>query len=124
MAFDFAQARITAAGIINNFGGSSSITSKGVSSGYGQDGNVLAGTPDSTISGSISPLMSYKNNEIDGQSIVAGDSFVYFQSDTNSEKITVDMQVTLNSKTFRIKNVEDLSSITDINVFYKLQLRK
>ena len=124
MAFDYDESRLDAFEIINDFGGSGSVVSKGSTGGFAQDGSILANSNDTTITGSISPLMSYKNNEIDGKSIIMGDSFVYFQADTNADKINVDTQVTLNSKTFKVKSVKDLSSITDINVFYKLQLRK
>lgn len=124
MAFDFAEARLDAVEIIEEFGGDGSIVSKGSSGGFTQSGSVLADSADTEILGKTSPLMSYKNNEIDGKSIIMGDSFIYFQSITNTEKIEVDMQTTLNNKTFRIKKVEDLSSIANVNVYYKLQLRK
>ncbi len=124
MAFDFASARLTAVAIIANFGGDASIVSKGSSGGFSQDGSILADTADTEILGKTSPLMSYENNEVDGKSIIMGDSFIYFQSITNAEKIEIDMQITLNNKTFKIKNVEDLSSIANVNVYYKLQLRK
>lgn len=121
MTFDYAQARALALRVITKYGGPGSVVRKGISGGFDDNGVVAADTPDFTIDGTITPLIQYKTNEIDNSSILQGDAWVFFDSTTEPE---VGMHVTLNSRTFRIVKVFPLSSVDDVNIFRKLQLRK
>ena len=123
MSFDYNEYRETAAGMITDYGGAGQIVKKGTTGGKNVSGDVTADTPDLTIDGIVTPLVKYKTSEIDGDSILNGDSWVYWQTDSATE-IEVNMQITLNSVTFSIKDINPFSSIDDINLYYKLQLRK
>ena len=121
MAFNYSKVRDTAKRIITNFGGAGQVIKKGIpSGGFDDNGDSIAATADVTISGIITPLLRFKKSEIDGSAIQTDDTFVFFHSDTAPE---IDMQITLNSKTFRIIDIVTLSSVDDINVFRRLQLR-
>lgn len=122
MAFDYSSARQSAKDIISEFGAPGSVVKKGdPGGGFDVNGDPVAPSPDVIINGIITPLLRFKTNEIDGSTIQAGDSFVYFHSDTAPE---IDMQVTINSITFRIVDLKVLTSVDDINVLRRLQLRK
>lgn len=121
MAFDYVAARQAAKDIITEFGAAGSVVKKGVSGGgFDNNGDPLTDSPDVTITGIITPLLRFKRAEVDGSAIQVNDSFVYFHSDTAPE---IDMQVTINSVTLRIIDIKTLSSVDDINIFRKLQLR-
>lgn len=121
MSFNYNDARNSAEEIITFFGKPGQVIKKGVpSGGFDDNGDPISSTPDEIINGIITPLLRFKKSEIDGSAIKIGDTFVFFHSD--SEPL-IDMQVTLNSKTFRIIDIITLSSVDDINVFRRLQLR-
>lgn len=121
MAFDYVDARQAAEEIINDFGKPGQVIKKGVpSGGFDNNGNPIPPTPDVIIDGIVTPKLDFKKSEIDGTAIQRGDSFAFFHSDTKPE---IDMQITLNSTTFRIISIKDLTSVDDINVFIRLQLR-
>lgn len=120
MSFNYAGARATAENLIKKFGQAGTIIVKGVSGGYDENGDVAADTPDTTISGTITPLLQYSNKEVDGDSILKGDAYVFFHSDTAPQ---VNNQVVLNGKDFRIVDIISLTSVDGINVFRKIQLR-
>ena len=123
MAYNYNKARDRAKKIISRFGSASSLVKKGLTGGFDSEGNVEADSPDVIISGIATPLVSYTSKEIDGTSIIAGDAWVLFYTDS-ATIIEIDMQITINSKTFSVKNIEKLSSVDDINIYTKLQLRK
>lgn len=123
MSFDYEDARETAKEIINDYGSASSIVKKGTTGGFDSGGNVQADSADIVINGIITPLISYKTNEIDDDSIITGDAWAFFYTES-VVAIAIDMQTTINGKTFSIKGIKSLSSIEDVNVYTKLQLRK
>ena len=123
MSFDYAKARATAKKIISKFGQTSSLVKKGTTGGFDEGGNAEADSPDITIDGIITPLVSYKDNEVDGESIIIGDAWAFFYTESTVE-IKVDMQATVNGKTFSVKGIKRLSSVDDINIYTRLQLRK
>ncbi len=123
MAFDYTKARATAKKIISKFGQPSSLVKKGTTGGYGVGGNIEADAPDITIDGIITPLVSYKTNEIDGESIIIGDAWAFFYTESIVD-IEVDMQATINGQTFSVKGIKRLSSVDDINLYTRLQFRK
>lgn len=121
MTFNYDKANATAKKIINKYGGAGSLIKKGTTGGFDSGGNTKPDSPDVAIDGIITPLVKYKSNEIDGETIIKGDSWVFFQS---ASLVEIDMQTTINNKTFSVKGIETLSSISDINIFQRLHLRK
>ena len=119
--FDYTQARADALELIEFFGGKGQVILKGSAGGYDAKGNLTPDTDDIIYEGYITPLIGYKTAEIDGTAIQRGDNYVLFHSD---DKPLISMTVTLGGEAFRIINVTTLSSITDITVITKLQLRK
>jgi hypothetical protein len=122
MTFNYERAAQSAAKLIAKFGGAGSVTKQGVTGeGFDQNGDPIPDSPDITISGTITPLLQFKSSEIDGSAIQMGDSYVFFDSVDAPE---IDMQTTVNSVTFRIVDIKSLTSVDDIVVFRRLQLRK
>lgn len=122
MAYDYAAARKMALRVITKFGESGSVVKKGVSGGgFDNNGDPIPDSPDVVILGTVTPLVRFKTREINETTTKTGDSYVFFASDVAPE---IDMQITINFDTFRIVDITDLSSIDDVNIFRKLQLRK
>ena len=121
MSFDYAQARLTAAKIIAKFGADGQFIKKGNGGGYDDFGDVLPPEPDVIIDGKVSPLLGYKQHEIDGERILATDSFVFFHSEIEPE---IDYQITINGDTYIAKSIKSLESVNGIKVYTKIQLRK
>ena len=119
-SYDYEAAKIIAAESINKYGGAVNLITKGVAGGYDSSGNVTADTPDAILSGISTPPVMYSTKEIDGTSIITGDSFVCFQSDSAP---SIGMQITITGKTLRVINVTSVASISNIVLYYKLQLR-
>ncbi len=120
MAFDYTTARAVASAIIADFGSPGVVTKKGTKGGFDSEGNVTADIADTTINGTVTPLLKAKAHEIDGSNVITGDGFVFFDSVTAPE---INMQITLNGKAYRIVAVSGLTSVGSVNVFRKLQLR-
>lgn len=122
MTYNYPASRKQAARIILKFGAPGSVVKKG-NPGGGSDvnGDPIAASPDEMFFGTVTPLVRFKTSEIDGTTILKGDSWVFFNSETSPE---IDMQITLNFETFRIVDLEKLTSVDDINVFRRLTLRK
>lgn len=121
MAFDYAQAALDAAEIIEEFGAAGSIYSPAIPAGQDPDtGDATAGTAQVTITGTITPKLQYKKMEIDGVNILARDSFVFFDT---AGTPAVGMLTDLNGETLRIVQIDKLQSVDGVNVYHKLQLR-
>jgi len=120
MAFDYAQARLDAQEIIEEFGQPSNFIIKGSAGGKDNRGNVIPATPDVLIAGTITPKLSFKSMEIDETKILSGDCYVYFHSDT---KIETGMLTTLNGVTYRAVDTFPFDSVDNINIYQKIQLR-
>lgn len=121
MAFDYTGARQVAESIINEFGAAGSVVKKGTKGGYDNSGNLTPDVPDVTITGIITPLLRFKQHEVDGQNILATDSYVFFHSD---DAPTIGMQTTLNGDVYRVVDIKKLDSVGNVNVYRRLQLRK
>jgi hypothetical protein len=120
MVYDYVKARAIAQRQITKYGSSATVVKKGTTGGYDENGDVLADVADTELDGIITPLAFYTNKEIDGSLIKNGDAWVYFHSEDVPE---VNMQVTINSKTFRVVSIHSLDSVSGENIFRKLQLR-
>jgi hypothetical protein len=122
MTYNYPASRKQAQRIISKFGAPGSVVKKGEpGGGFDVNGDPVAASPDVTLFGTVTPLVRFKTGEIDGTTILKGDSWVFFNSETSPE---IDMQITLNFETFRIVDLEKLTSVDDINVFRRLTLRK
>lgn len=120
MAFDYDAAKEIARQTIEKYGGAGQVIKKGTTGGYDSSGNVTPDAPDVIIDGIITPLDLYTVKEIDGKTIISGDSWVYFQSETSPD---INMQVTLNGVTLRIVTIPRVVSVGGVVLYYKLQLR-
>ncbi len=120
MSYNYSKSRQLALRVLKHYGASGSVIKKGNVAGFNNNGDAIQATDDTVISGTITPLVKYKSTEINNTSIEAGDSYVLFQSDS---PVAVGMQTTLNNTTFRVVDVTFLTSISDVNIFVKLQLR-
>jgi hypothetical protein len=122
MAYDYAAARKLALKVITKFGAPGSVVKKGVSGGgFDNNGDPIPDSPDVTILGTVTPLVRFKTSEVNGTTIKDGDGYVMFDSEVAPE---IDMQITINFETFRIVDIVDLSSVDDINIFRRLQIRR
>jgi len=121
MAVDYNKKRKKKKKIITKFGGAGSVFKPGIpAGGYNQDGSNNAGTPDITINGIITPRIMATQFEVDSGNAQAGDSFVFFHSDTPAE---IDMFTVINNVKYRVVTTEGLTSIDDVKVYLQLQLR-
>lgn len=123
MSFDYIDARNTAKELIEEFGQAGKVIKKGSTGGYDEHGNLKPDDPDAEVNGTITPLLRYNSNEIDGESIQDGDAYVFFHSDSDVDD-WINYQVAVNGVTFRVVGMVTLDSVDDINVFRKLQLRR
>ena len=122
MSFDYAKARLVAKSLIEKFGQAGTFTVKGSGGGgYDENGNPVAPQPDVVINGTVTPLLSYKQQEIDGERILSTDSYVFAHSDIEPP---IDSVITINGSKYIVKNIMKLDSVDNINVYRKIQLRR
>jgi len=119
--FDYSQARLDAQDLIELFGGTGVFLIEGSTGGYDEYGNVEEPTADVTILGTVTPLIGYKTSEIDGESILRTDNYVFFHSDS---LIEIGMVTSIGGDKYRVVDVTKLDSSESINIYTKLQLRK
>ena len=120
MTLNYAQKRKSVERAIKNVGKAHTVVKKGTKGGFDASGNVTADVPDIEITGIITPLLRFKQHEIDGQDILASDSYVFFHSDDVPE---IGMQTTINSEVYRVVDIKKIDSLENINVYRRLQLR-
>lgn len=128
MTFNYTVAAEKAKALIEKFGAAGSFVLKG-SGGVGVDefGDPLPPAPDVTYSGTVTPVLAFKANEIgaflqgNNESIQVGDSYVFFDSATPP---VIGAITTINGDTWRVVAVESLTSVGGVRVFTKLQLRR
>lgn len=120
--FNYNKARQTAKGLIDKFGQTGSFIKEGSGTGgYDDFGNPLPAEPDIVINGIVTPLLSYKQQEVDGEQIKSTDSYVFFHSEAEPP---IGAKTVLNSDEYRVVDIKKLDSVDDINVYRKLQLRR
>ena len=121
--FDYVAARAVAEKLIKQFGQNGDFTVKGSGGGgYDDFGNVIPAQPDTFIPAVITPILSYKKHEIDNETILASDGYIFAYTDVDS--VPVDSRITINSDTYRVIDNVNLTSVDDIVVYTKYQLRK
>jgi len=121
VAFNYTNARLTATKLITKFGEAANFVIKGNDGGYDDDGNVIAPQPDTNISGIVTPLLRYKSKEVNETTILTGDTYVFFDSNND---VPVGAVITINGDTLRAVNSEELTSVSGVNVYRKIQLRR
>lgn len=122
MAFDYAEARKDAQEIIGEFGAAGTfIISDASEGGYDDFGNPAPLQPAVTIDGIVTPLLRYKQHQIDGERILATDNYVFFHSETAPQ---IDNKITISGNTYIAKSIVRLDSVDNINIYVKVQLRK
>lgn len=120
MSFDYAEAALVASEIIAEFGEAGTVYSLAISGTNPDTGLPMATIPAVTLTGTITPKLQYKKNQIDGSNVLAGDSYVFF--DTTGEPL-VGMLTQINSELLRVVAVESLRSVAGVKIYHKLQLR-
>lgn len=120
-AFDYVKARSIAKGLIEKFGQAGEFIIKGIKGGTDKWGDPIPDTPNVVIPGTVTPLLSYKKMEVDGEQILSTDSYVFFYSD---EIPPIDSKVTINGNEYRAVNIVRLDSVAGVNVYVKIQLRR
>lgn len=119
---DFNSARALAERLISKSGEPASFVKSGSTGGYDEYGDPLPDQPDIVIDGIVTPLFSFKTNEVDNENILASDSYVFFHSETAPE---VGFEHTQNGKTYRmVSMMKEMTSVDGINVFRRIQLRR
>jgi hypothetical protein len=91
--------------------------------GYDNNGNPLPAQPRVDIFGSASPLFSYKQDEIDGDVVRSTDAYILFSPDDKDEVIKIGMLYDVNGKTYRVQDLQGITSNGGVKVYQKLQLR-
>lgn len=117
--FDYPESRQEADDIISFFGGKGSfvrVTGGAIDQATGEQ------APGSTtlINGTITPILRYMNNEINGESVLRTDGYVYF----SGGEVAINDTAVLNGETFRAVDVVKLTSVGGALVYQKVQLRR
>lgn len=121
VGFDYVKARAIAESLIVKFGASGSFVVESDSAGgYDDFGNEIPPTPAVSIDGTVTPLLQYKQNEIDGEQIKANDAYVFFHSEVEPP---IGSNITLNGTDYRAIKVSKIDSVGGVNVYRKIQLR-
>lgn len=125
MASSYEQDRETVTELILEYGGAGQLILVGTTGGFDGSGDSTPDTPSTLIDGILTPIINYKNHEIDGESVIKGDGYILWQSATKLSELVVEkLQITINGTLFRVKDIGELTSINGVNLAYKLQLRK
>ena len=120
--FNYSEARATAEALIGEFGESATLVKLGTDAGYDLNiGDLISSTLGSYVDGLVTPMLSYKSTEVDGELIQTGDSYCFFHSDEAPE---IGMALTINGHDWRVVSIVDLTSVDGVNVFRKMQLRR
>ncbi len=124
-SFDYAEAAEVAGELIQFFGKPKELVKKGIKGGYDAKGNPVADTADTSINGTITPLLPYGLGtvyETDGTAIEAGDQYCFYDT---KEVIEIGMIAEINGKKWRVVSIpEQLTSLDDVRVYTKLQMRR
>lgn len=117
--FDYEQARRDADTLINDFGDAGSFT-RVTQGAIDQATGEQSPSTTTPINGTITPILRYMNNEINGESVLRTDGYVYF----SGGEIEVGDTAVLNGETFRAVDVAKLKSVSGTLVYQKVQLRR
>ena len=127
MAFDYDLAYADAQEILDEFGGTVTLTKAGITGGYNDDGDLIPDTLPANVTGLMSPLLSYKANamageiEASGEKLIKGDKFAFFDAQGGAE---VGMTAVVNGDTWRVQSLVELISLDGVKVLNKIHFRK
>lgn len=113
--------RALAERLIKKFGANATVYRPEVPSGTDGLGRPTGGSPRVDIDGIATPVLSYKNDEIDGELIKATDGYIFFHSDTLPE---IGMFHDASGSTYRIQDLMIIQSRDGIVCLVKAQVRK
>lgn len=105
--------------LIGDFGEAGTFTQKGQPSGVDDYGNVIAGTPDLTIGGIVTPRLKYSQDQINNTNILSSDFYVFFDGDY----VEIGMTIPLNGTVYRVVDNRKFQTVGNIKIYQKLQLR-
>lgn len=117
--FDYVKRRARADRLIEKSGEAGAFNR--VTAG-GTDNVTGATTPETTttINGTVTPVLKYKSNEINGESVQRGDGYVFFDGD----EIAINDTITINGELFRAVFIDKIESVAGVLVYQKVQLRR
>ena len=117
--FDYAEAAQDAKELIDEFGGAGSFSRV---SGGGIDPVTGDSTPETTttVTGTVTPVLSYRANEVNGESVLQGDGYVFF----DGAAVLVDDYITINAEVWRAVNISKIESVDGVTVYQRVQLRR
>jgi hypothetical protein len=96
------------------------LTLKGNSGGFDSSGNSISPTADTTIEGVCTPIVRFRNSEVDGKTIISGDGYCLFQG---TQDAAVGMLIPMYGNTYRVVDENGVKSINGIRLYQKLQVR-
>lgn len=117
--FDYSKAQATAKKLVEKFGESGSFiraVQGDIDPATGEQGDSAA----TTISGTVTPVLSFSNTDVDGESVQRDDGYVYFDGD----ELAINDKVTINGDKWRCVDVSKIKSVSGVLVYQKVQLRK
>ena len=117
--FDYIKAQATAKKLVEKFGESGSFTRTVQGAIDPATGEQGAGTT-TMINGTVTPVLSYKASEINGESVQRGDGYVYF----DGGEIAINDKATINGDLYSCVDVSSIKSVEGVLVYQKIQLRR
>lgn len=117
--FDYVKAQATAKRLIGKFGEAGAF-SRVIAGGTDNVTGVTTPETTNTINGTVTPVLKYKSNEINGESVQRGDGYVFFDGD----EIAVNDTITINGELFRAVFIDKIESVAGVLVYQKVQLRR
>ena len=117
--FDYIKAQTTAKKLVEKFGESVTFirTVQGaIDPATGEQG---ANTTVS-IGGTVTPVLRFSNDEINGESVQRDDGFVFF----DGGELAINDKIAINGETWRCVDVSKIKSVSGVLVYQKVQLRR
>ena len=117
--FDYIKAQATAKKLVEKFGESGAFirTVQGaIDPATGEQG----ASTESTINGTVTPVLRFSNDEVNGESVQRDDGFVFFDGD----ELAINDKTTINGETWRCVDVSKIKSVSGVLVYQKVQLRR
>ena len=117
--FDYVKAQATAKKLVEKFGGTTiatKVTQPEIDPATGESYSSI----DRTFDGYVTPPLQATTKEVDGESILRGDAFCYFDGD----EVDVGCFFEIIGATYRAVNIEKLKSVSGVLVYQKVQLRR